>query len=130
MKSIEETYRERLALLIDEFGGQAKLSQVIDKSPAQISQWLHGTPSGKTGKQRTLKPATAREIEKATGKPYAWFDQPLINDSTSLTCNITSNDLNHEIEKLKLMIQHKDELLAQKDRELAAKDEIIVLLRQ
>lgn len=35
-----------------------------------------------------------------------------------------------EIEKLKLIVQHKDELLALKDRELAAKDEIIALLKQ
>lgn len=42
----------------------------------------------------------------------------------------SSTDLQLEIEKLKLIIQHKDELLAQKDRELAAKDEIIALLRK
>ncbi|MCG7656991.1 helix-turn-helix domain-containing protein [Wielerella bovis] len=42
----------------------------------------------------------------------------------------TSSDLISEIEKLQLIIQHKDELLAQKDRELAAKDEIIALLRK
>lgn len=35
-----------------------------------------------------------------------------------------------EIEKLKLVIQHKDELLTQKERELADKEEIIKLLRQ
>lgn len=34
-----------------------------------------------------------------------------------------------EIEKLKLIIQHKDELLTLKDHELAAKDEIIALLK-
>ncbi|SSY80775.1 helix-turn-helix domain-containing protein [Alysiella crassa] len=41
-----------------------------------------------------------------------------------------SSDLISEIEKLQLIIQHKNELLAQKDRELAAKDEIIALLRK
>ncbi|MDO4433264.1 MAG: helix-turn-helix transcriptional regulator [Alysiella sp.] len=60
----------------------------------------------------------------------------LMNDITSgdnnspISIYATANDLNHEIEKLKLMIQHKDELLAQKDRELAAKDELITLLRK
>lgn len=41
----------------------------------------------------------------------------------------SSTDLQLEIEKLKLIVQHKDEIIAQKDRELAAKDEIIALLR-
>lgn len=77
MKTIEETYRERLKILIDEYGSQAELSAVINKSPAQISQWLNATPSAATGKPRSLKSDTAREIEKATGKPYAWFDQPI-----------------------------------------------------
>ena len=35
-----------------------------------------------------------------------------------------------EIEKLKLIIGHKDELIAQKDKELAAQQEIIALLKQ
>ncbi|ULJ70244.1 helix-turn-helix domain-containing protein [Wielerella bovis] len=42
----------------------------------------------------------------------------------------SSSDLISEIEKLQLIIQHKNELLAQKDRELAAKEEIITLLRK
>ncbi|QMT30755.1 helix-turn-helix domain-containing protein [Alysiella filiformis] len=42
----------------------------------------------------------------------------------------SANDSQYEIEKLKLIIQHKNELLAQKDRELAAKDEIIALLKK
>lgn len=77
MKTIEETYRLRLQMLIDEYGGQGKLSEVINKSASQISQWLNGTPDSKTGRPRSLKSETAREIEIATGKPRAWFDQPL-----------------------------------------------------
>lgn len=42
----------------------------------------------------------------------------------------SSSELIFEIEKLKLIIQHKDELLAQKDRELAAKEKIIELLQK
>lgn len=77
MKTIEETYRARLQMLIDEYGGQAKLSEAINKSASQISQWLNATPDSRTGKPRSLKSETAREIEIATGKPRAWFDQPL-----------------------------------------------------
>ena len=40
------------------------------------------------------------------------------------------NDEIAEIEKLKLIIGQKDELIAQKDKELAAQQEIIALLKQ
>lgn len=76
MKTIEETYREKLRILAKEFGGQNELGKVIGKSAAQISQWMNGSPDSKTGKPRSLKSDTAREIEKLTGKPRAWFDQP------------------------------------------------------
>lgn len=53
------------------------------------------------------------------------------------TCNQAVNyygsgnlDETAEIEKLKLIIGHKDELIAQKDKELAAQQEIIALLKQ
>lgn len=41
-----------------------------------------------------------------------------------------SSDLAAEIEKLKLIIAHKDEIIGQKDKELAANQEIIALLKQ
>lgn len=51
------------------------------------------------------------------------------------TCNQAANyysnsDTAAEIEKLKLIIGHKDEIIAQKDKELAAQQEIIALLKQ
>lgn len=76
MKTIEETYREKLKILANEFGGQNGLSKVIGKSAAQISQWINASPDSKTGKPRSLKSETAREIERLTGKPHAWLDQP------------------------------------------------------
>ena len=75
MKTIEETRRAKLKTLIEEYGSQAALARQIDKAPAQISQWINGTPSP-TGKPRSLKAETAREIERKTGKPAGWFDQP------------------------------------------------------
>ena len=51
------------------------------------------------------------------------------NNQTSFYA-ASSNELIFEIEKLKLIIQHKDELLVQKDRELAAKEKIIELLQK
>lgn len=38
--------------------------------------------------------------------------------------------LQHEIDKLNLIIRHQEEIIAQKDRELAAKEEIIALLKK
>ncbi|EGC18378.1 Predicted transcriptional regulator [Kingella denitrificans] len=52
---------------------------------------------------------------------------------TNIHTSISSGKINEliiEIEKLKLMLAHKDELLAQKERELIAKEEIIALLKQ
>ena len=77
MKTIEETYRERLNMLADKYGGQIGLSKLIDKSSAQISQWINGSPDSKTGKPRSMKSDTAREIEQSLGLPKAWFDQPI-----------------------------------------------------
>ena len=41
-----------------------------------------------------------------------------------------SSDLAAEIEKLKLIVAHKDEIIEQKNKELAAQQEIIALLKQ
>lgn len=53
-----------------------------------------------------------------------------LNDNKIILTFPVFIDLIFEIEKLKLIIQHKDELLAQKDRELAAKEKIIELLQK
>lgn len=83
MKTIEETYRERLLMLSKEYGGQTELSKRIDKSPAQISQWINGSADSKTGKARSMKSDTAREIEVALKLPRGWFDQPVESAHTT-----------------------------------------------
>lgn len=83
MKTIEETYRERLLMLSKEYGGQTELSKRIDKSPAQISQWINGSADSKTGKARSMKSDTAREIEVALKLPRGWFDQPVESENTT-----------------------------------------------
>lgn len=80
MKTIEETYRERLLMLSKEYGGQTGLSKRIDKSPAQISQWINGSADSKTGKARSMKSDTAREIEVSLNLPRGWFDQPVVSE--------------------------------------------------
>ena len=83
MKTIEETYRERLLMLSKEYGGQTGLSKRIDKSPAQISQWINGSADSKTGKARSMKSDTAREIEITLKLPRGWFDQPVESAHTT-----------------------------------------------
>lgn len=77
MKKIEDTYRARLALLVKECGTQKALSERIGKAPAQISQWINGSPDSKSGKPRTMDRQTAREIERLMGKQEGWMDQPI-----------------------------------------------------
>ena len=72
MKTIHDIYRARLRLLVAEYGSQTALANALDKPAAQISQWLSTGPSS-----RQLSPFTARQIEKALGKPLGWMDQPL-----------------------------------------------------
>lgn len=81
MKNIEETYRQRLGLLITQFGSQAALARQIDRTPSQLNQWVVGAPNSATGKPRSMSSRTARHIEKATGKPEGWMDQPLSKSS-------------------------------------------------
>ena len=64
-------------MLSKEYGGQTELSKRIDKSPAQISQWINGSADSKTGKARSMKSDTAREIEVSLNLPRGWFDQPI-----------------------------------------------------
>lgn len=74
---IEEIYRARLRLLIEELGSQTKLAEKTGKSTAQISQWISAAKDSKTGKPRAMSRATARHIEAACGKPDGWMDQPV-----------------------------------------------------
>jgi hypothetical protein len=74
--TIDQIYRENLRTLVAEAGGtQEALGAKIQKSPAQISQWLNASKDSKTGKPRTMSRATAREIERRCGKPEGWMDQ-------------------------------------------------------
>lgn len=76
MQTIDDTRHERLLQLIEEHRTQAALAKVIGKSPAQISQWVNRSPNSKTGKPRVMDSATARDIERACGKPQGWMDSP------------------------------------------------------
>jgi hypothetical protein len=79
MQRIEEIYRARLALLVETKGNgrQSILSKMIDKSPAQVSQWINASKDAKTQRPRSMDRATARHIERALKLPDGWMDQPV-----------------------------------------------------
>lgn len=41
MNTINEIRLDRLKILVNENGGASKLEKIIDKSAAQISQWIN-----------------------------------------------------------------------------------------
>lgn len=77
MSTVEENRRQRLILLEKEFGTQVALAEKIGKSPAQISQWKNASKYSGSEKRRVMDRSTARHIEKMTGKPEGWLDQPI-----------------------------------------------------
>lgn len=77
MKTIAETYRDRLKLLVQELGSKVALADKLERSPSQIGQWVNGSKDSKTGERRSLDKKTARYIEMKTGKPEGWMDQPV-----------------------------------------------------
>lgn len=74
MPAIADIRHTNLMLLIKQYGGQKPLSDKIEKSPAQISQWVNRSPDAKTGKPRSLGTESARDIEGKLGLPLGWMD--------------------------------------------------------
>ena len=76
-RTIDEIHRERLKMLIEQYGSQVKLAKAIGRHKALVSQWLVGAKRADTGKVRKMGTETARDIEEKLGLPYGWFDQPI-----------------------------------------------------
>jgi len=74
MKLIDDIRRDNLALLVLEHGTLVALARQLERDPSQVSQWLNGSAHSVTGKQRGMRPATARYIEEKCGKPMGWLD--------------------------------------------------------
>lgn len=75
MLPVDDIRLANLAALIQRRGGQRQLAELLDKAPAQISQWMTKAPNSKTGKPRVMRSDTAREIEERLGLPRGWMDQ-------------------------------------------------------
>lgn len=89
MQTIEEIRRARLALLETEAGSQSELASVIEKAPAQISQWKNASRTA-TGRGRAMSSDIARDIERACNKPRGWMDQPLDVEEPLHTADVAS----------------------------------------
>lgn len=76
MKTIEDIRHENLLAIVSELGANKALADLIQKDPAQVSQWVNRSPNSKTGRPRNISSDTARLTETATGKPSGWMDAP------------------------------------------------------
>ena len=78
VQTIAETRRQRLQMLIDEFGSLAALNDRLERArtDATLSQIKNQSPHHKTGKPRSMGDDLAREIETRLGKPEGWMDTP------------------------------------------------------
>lgn len=74
MKLIDDIRRDNMAALRDEHGGTAGLAKQLERSESQVSQWILGSAHSETGKQRGMRPDSARYIERKCGKPVGWLD--------------------------------------------------------
>lgn len=79
VQTIDKTRRERLELLIEEFGSIANLNVVMnmDRTDATFSQIRNQAVHSKTGKPRSMGDELARRIEEVLGKALGWMDTPI-----------------------------------------------------
>jgi len=66
VKTTEEIRLENLKALRSEFRFQSEIAEKVQKSRAQVHQWLSGV--------RSIGHKAAREVEVALGKPAGWLD--------------------------------------------------------
>lgn len=74
MKTNEEIRAENLAKLIIEAGGEERLSELYECSPAFIKQMARGYRDSKSGSQKGIGNAAARRLEIAMKKDRGWLD--------------------------------------------------------
>ena len=89
-KTIDETWRERLNILIDKFGSQKQLADMANISPNQISQWRTSAIAG-TGKPRKMSVESARRLEESLNLPRGWMDQPITQNNTADQMQVSNN---------------------------------------
>lgn len=96
VQTIAETRRQRLQMLIAQYGSLATLNDQLDlpRTDATLSQIKNQSPHHRTGKPRSMGDDLARKIEAKLNLPEGWMDTPpLLADrfghSEALACVAT-----------------------------------------
>lgn len=76
MKTVSETRRENLLLLVTEHGSLANLNEKLGllRTDATLSQIKNQSRESRTGKPKMMGVTLARRIEKALNLPTGWMD--------------------------------------------------------
>lgn len=118
MKTTFEIHKENLEALVEEFDSVTAVAKMIGCSDSQYSQWLNGSTNSGTGKPRGMRPASARRIEKACGKPSGWMDRE--HQKAAVVVNLESESLGfacETVDEIGLLTAYR---LAKKVNDLAA----------
>lgn len=76
MQTIEDVRHANFLALIERYGGIQPLSNLLDRTHSQLSQWKTRAKHSRTGKPRNIGSDTCRYIEKTLGLPDNWMDSP------------------------------------------------------
>jgi hypothetical protein len=101
MKTIEDIRVDNLRTLVERAGGVGKFAEKAKKQQAQISQLLNRSPDSKTGKQRGMSSAQARQLEAAGGMEHGWLD----HDHSAPVANIEAEEVTMSPEELAAAIK-------------------------
>lgn len=76
MKTVGQTRRENLLLLLEKHGSLANLNEKLGllRTDATLSQIKNQSRDSKTGKPKMMGPTLARRIEQALALPTGWMD--------------------------------------------------------
>lgn len=76
MKTVEEVRRDRLELLVDEFGSLAALNERLgnDRRDSTLSQYRNKSDNSKGGAPKVMGSDVARRLEDACKKERGWMD--------------------------------------------------------
>ena len=103
MKTVEETRHDRLLMLRDEYGSVAELAKKLEKSYAQVSQWINRSVSTRNGQPRSMNSETVRDIELKTNKPRGWMDQPVYENQDKNSEKPMVNTEDYSMEKIEFI---------------------------
>lgn len=91
---IDEIRRENLVLILSNYGKDKDFAEKLGLDAARLSQLKHG--------HENIGEKTARQIEKAAGKPERWLDMPTTAEQTRIIYEVPPEPTLSEEERLLL----------------------------